>query len=230
MVNMSRIKAILLDLDNTLIDFFKMKKESCEAAVDAMRKSGLRANKKKAMKIMFEIMDEKGYEYKQLFQELLLRINGKIDWKLVAKGILAYREVQNYHLKPYKTVKPTLKKLRKKGYKLAIVSDAPVLKVWSRLVEMKLENLFDIVVTYEDTKKIKPHPAPFRAVLKKLGLKPEQVIFVGDSPSRDIAGAKKLGIAAVLAVYGVRERNKKYIKKFKPDYIINEFEEILKIV
>ena len=36
------IKAVLFDIDNTLIDFMKMKKECCRAAIDAMISAGLK--------------------------------------------------------------------------------------------------------------------------------------------------------------------------------------------
>ena len=40
------IKAILFDLDNTLIDFFRLKKKCCNAAIDAMISAGLKIKKK----------------------------------------------------------------------------------------------------------------------------------------------------------------------------------------
>ena len=42
------IRAVLFDLDNTLIDFMTMKRKSCEAAVDAMISAGLRMPKRRA--------------------------------------------------------------------------------------------------------------------------------------------------------------------------------------
>ena len=41
------LKSVIFDLDNTLIDFMKMKKLACEAAIDAMIDAGLEADKKK---------------------------------------------------------------------------------------------------------------------------------------------------------------------------------------
>ena len=49
------IKAGMFDLDNTLIDFMRMKKGCCRAAVSAMKKAGLRIDRKKALKIMFDL-------------------------------------------------------------------------------------------------------------------------------------------------------------------------------
>jgi len=42
-----KTKAILFDLDNTLVDFMAMKRNSCKAAMNAMIKAGLKIDKKK---------------------------------------------------------------------------------------------------------------------------------------------------------------------------------------
>jgi predicted HAD superfamily phosphohydrolase YqeG len=47
------MKAIILDLDNTLIDFMKIKRTACRAAVNAMIKAGLKAYRKEALKLIF---------------------------------------------------------------------------------------------------------------------------------------------------------------------------------
>jgi len=61
------IKAILFDLDNTLIDFMKMKHECCKVAIDAMIKAGLKVEKKKALQILYKLYDEYGIEYQLNF-------------------------------------------------------------------------------------------------------------------------------------------------------------------
>jgi len=68
---------------------------------------------------------------------------------------------------------------------------------------------------------------PFKLLLKKLRLKPSQVLFVGDNPDRDIKGAKKMGMKTALAKYGqVLGKN----SKEKADFELGNFREILKIV
>jgi len=218
-------KAVIFDLDNTLIDFMKMKRTSCEAAISAMINAGLKLDKQKALKILFELYDKYGLEYGLIFQKFLQKINKKIDYKILASGIIAYRKAQAGVLEPYPNVVPTLIKLRARRLKLAILSDAPRLKAWLRLVEMKLDNFFDIVICFEDTRKFKPDKEPFLLALKKLNLKPEECLMVGDNPKRDLMGAKVVGIKTVFAKYGSLSKT-----KAKPDYVINSFEELLGLV
>lgn len=219
------IKSVIFDLDNTLIDFMAMKKISCDAAVSAMIGAGLNANKDRAMKELFALYDKYGLEKKTIFQKFLKKVAKKIDYEVLASGIVAYRRVRSGFLEPYPHVSEVLFELKQRGIKLAIVSDAPRLKAWIRLVSMKINHLFDVVVTFDDTKKMKPSAVPFQFAFKKLNLKPHECLMVGDRPERDIKGAKKLGMVTCFAKYG----NPK-AKGSNADYEINDIKELLEIV
>ena len=219
------IKAVLFDLDNTLIDFMKMKKHSCSAAIDAMIGAGLHIEHDKAIKALFGLYDKYGLEEKTIFQKFLNKITGKVDHKILANGIVAYRRVRAGFLEPYPNIDYVLLKLKDRGIKLGIVTDAPKLKAWIRLASIKLSNYFDVVVTFEDTKQRKPSKLPFKAALDKLKLKPQECLMVGDWPERDIKGAKALGMKTCFARYG----NPK-IKKTDADYEIDNIKMLLDIV
>ena len=219
------IKSVIFDLDNTLIDFMTMKKISCDAAVSAMIGAGLDVNKDKAMKELFILYDKYGLEKKTIFQKFLKKIAKKIDYEILASGIVAYRRVRTGFLEPYPHVSEVLFELKRRGIKLAIVSDAPRLKAWIRLVSMKINHLFDVVVTFEDTKELKPSTKPFEFTFKKLKLKASECLMVGDRPERDIKGAKKIGMLTCFAKYG----NPK-AKGSGADYEINDIKELLEII
>ncbi len=223
----NNIKAVIFDLDNTLIDFMKMKKLSCEEAVSAMIDAGLNMKKDDALKKLFELYDKYGIEYKDIFQIFLEQNTGKIDYKILSNGVIAYRRIKNGFLSPYPHVQNTLIELKKRGLKLAIVSDAPRLRAWLRLAAMRLSNFFDVVVTYDDTGQRKPSKVPFEAAISQLGLTPEEVLMVGDWPERDILGAKSLGMKTCFAKYGYSFG---VAPKTEADYEIDDVEELLKIV
>lgn len=219
------IKAILFDLDNTLIDFMRMKKMSCEAAINAMIDAGLKVNKDKAIKLLFELYDKHGLEDPKIFQKFLKKILGKVEHRILAYGIVAYRSVKSGFLEPYPHTHYVLLKLKSKGLKLGIVTDAPRLKAWLRLAAMKIADFFNAVVTFEDTKQLKPSELPFKAAMKKLKLKPEECLMVGDMPHRDIIGAKALGMKTCFASYGNIKT-----KKSNADFVIKDIKGLLKIV
>ena len=219
------IKSVIFDLDNTLIDFMTMKKISCDAAISAMIGAGLNADKSRAMKELFKLYDRYGLEEKTIFQKFLKKIARKIDYEILASGIVAYRRVRTGFLEPYPHVGEVLFELKKRGIKLAIVSDAPRLKAWIRLVSMKINHLFDVVVTFDDTKELKPSTVPFKMAFRKLKVKPHECLMVGDRPERDIKGAKKLGMLTCFAKYGNPKASGS-----EADYEIKDIKELLEIV
>ena len=222
------IRAIIFDLDNTLIDFMKMKRIACEESIDAMIDAGLKISKKKGLKILYELYDKYGIEYQLIFQKFLKKVIGKIDYRILAHGVNAYRKVKFGFLVPYPGTKRTLIALKNKKLKLGIVSDAPRLQAWLRLTAMGLDDFFDAVVTWEDVGRQKPSRLPFRAALKKLKAKPEECLMVGDRPSRDIKGARELGMKTCFAKYGYV--GKPFKTKVKADFEISEIGGLVKVI
>lgn len=198
------IKAIIFDLDNTLVDFMVMKDRAIEGAALAMIDAGLEMSKKDVVAKIYEIYEEEGIEDQRVFDKFLTRELGTIDYRIHAAGIIGYRKAREAALVLYPHVQLVLMELMKRGIKLAVLSDAPRLQAWLRLCQLNLHNIFDIVITFEDTNKRKPAPEPFRLALDKLQVEPEEAIMVGDWAERDIYGAKLLKMKTVFARYGDR--------------------------
>lgn len=213
------IKAILFDLDNTLIDFLRMKIKAIEAAVQALKKEGIKTTTKELTDFYFK----NGIESNTAFTNFL-KSKGKYTKKAVAAAVEAYLQEKENFLEPYPEVIPTLTEL-KKGYRLGILTDAPEQKALYRLSRMGLTEFFEIIVTFEDSGARKPSPLPFEKAIALLKLSPSEILFVGDSPSRDIKGAKETGMRTALARYGCTERI-----LYKPDYELQSIKDLLTIL
>ncbi len=196
------IKAIIFDLDNTLVDFMQMKRQSIDSAISAMIDAGLDLPREEIKERINAIYKERGIEFQNVFDQLLYDIFNKVDYKILSAGIIAYRRAREAALVPYPHVYLTLAELLKRGMKLAVVSDAPVREAWLRLCYLNFHQMFDVVVTFEDTGERKPHPAPFLKALEGLQAKAEHTLMVGDWAERDMIGAAKVGIKTVFARYG----------------------------
>ncbi|MEK7818485.1 MAG: HAD-IA family hydrolase [Bacteroidota bacterium] len=196
------IKAVVFDLDNTLVDFMAMKRKSIDAAIIAMRDAGLKLSYEEINKRIDSIYKEKGIEFQNVFDELLFNHFQKIDFKILSSGIIAYRRAREAALVPYQHVYLTLIELLKMGLQLAVVTDAPSREAWLRLSYLNLIHIFHHVVTFEDTGKRKPDPAPFKRALKLLKVKGKEAIMIGDWAERDMIGAAKVGMKTCFARYG----------------------------
>jgi putative hydrolase of the HAD superfamily len=99
----------------------------------------------------------------------------------------------------YPDVKDTLTKLKQTGLKTGLISTAyeEDIDAISRKAGLEID-LFDVVIGANTIKQEKPHPDVFRHALKKLNVKPEEALFIGDNIDADYKGAEKVGIRALL--------------------------------
>lgn len=218
------IKAILFDLDNTLIDFMHMKREATRAAAKAMVAAGLEADEEELAADLFDFYLDYDIEADDAFQRFLESRYGRIDYRVLAAAINAYLREKAVNLKPYPGVPETLERLKCQGYKLAIVSNGRRLKAAMRLNAAGLDGFFDVVVCQEDTGKKKPEPEPFLLALEKLGVEPGECMMVGDWPEKDLAGAKAIGMKTCWAKYGSR------FETTVTDFYITEFYQLIDLI
>ena len=196
------IKAIIFDLDNTLLDFMKMKQFAVKAAITAMNEAGLNIDEDQAYKNIFELYETNGWENQQVFDDFLMQNFGKVSNKILAAGIVSYRRAREATLVVYPNVNKTLIELIKMGIKLAVVSDAPSREAWMRLYYLNLHHVFDPVLTYDDSGARKPSPKPFEIALNILQVNSSEALMIGDWPDRDVVGASQIGMKTVFARYG----------------------------
>lgn len=225
---MGKFRAVLFDLDNTLLDFWGFKQKAALAAAKAMVGKGLPDTEEKAYKRIFGVYDEYGVEYKKTFYRVVVHYGlevGKAE-RIQQAAIVAYLQEKFRVLRPYPEVKETLRKIRKIA-KVGIVTDAPRNKAWMRLVLSGLDSEFETVVSVDDTNVHKPHRAPFESALRRLDVDAKEVLFVGDNNDRDMLGAKNLGMKVCLAKYGEKLPRTKHVEI---DYEIKRFGELLGIV
>ncbi len=220
------IKAVIFDLDNTLVDFMSMKKQAISAAISSMIDAGLTLSTDEVQARIDTIYKERGMEFQNVFDQLLYDHFQKVDNKILSAGIIAYRKAREAALVPYPHVNMTLVELIKRGMKLAVVSDAPGREAWLRLCYLNFHHLFDCVVTFDDSGERKPSPVPFRLALKGLGVEANEALMVGDWAERDIVGAAQVGITTVFARYGDTFGT----VQTNADYEINDISEMLDVI
>ena len=227
------IDAVIFDLDNTLTDFMRAKEASIRAAALAMVDAGLPMNAEEAGEAIFAIYKDRGIEHQRVFNFFLEETLGRVDDRMLAAAVVAYRRARDSALVVYPHAKLVLNRLLKQGYKLAVVSDAPRFEAWLRLVYLGLQHTFDVVLTYDDTGHHKPDPAPFRMALEQLGVKPDRAVVIGDWKERDIAGGRAAGLHTIYARYG--DQYSKYSDKSSqpeavPDYVVDDLLQLFDVL
>jgi pyrophosphatase PpaX len=101
----------------------------------------------------------------------------------------------------FEGIERVLDRLKDEGRQLGIVTAKRRRTVDLAFAILPLERYFDTVVTAEQTEHHKPHPEPVLTALDRLGAKPEEAAFVGDSPF-DMGAGKAAGVFTVGVSWG----------------------------
>jgi pyrophosphatase PpaX len=116
--------------------------------------------------------------------------------------------------------------LKERGHRLGIVTAKRRSTVDLAFRKLPIEHLFETVVGGDETTEHKPHPAPLLLALERLGARPEDAAYVGDSPF-DMQAAKAAGLYAIGVSWGRIHTADKLIDA---DVVIHEAGELLELV
>ena len=231
-------RGILFDLDNTLYDYNPAHKKGMQGAYKLFKKH-FKISLKKFMRLFkfsrLEIHQElsgtaSSHNRTLYFQRLIEKTHKTIEPKLVLRLEDAYWRAFFTKMKLKKGVIKTLKELKKRGFKILIVSDLTTRIQLKKLIKLKIKDYIDFLVTSEEAGSEKPHSIMFLLAMNKIKVSPEEAIMVGDSKKSDMSGANAVGMDTIL-ITKKREKFKKEIEDYtKPNYIIKEIPDLLDIL
>ncbi|MEM3030966.1 MAG: TIGR02253 family HAD-type hydrolase [Candidatus Micrarchaeia archaeon] len=221
------VKAILFDIDDTLFPSSEFAEKARRNAIAAMVEEGLERSADEAYAALESIIRKYGSNYPRHFDALLDRLGVKENRaRLIAAGVAAYHNTKGT-IAPFPDVPKTLVRLRDLGYRLYAVSEGKAVKQWDKLIRLGLDFFFHGAFISEELgcgKSVRF----YRAVTRKLVLKPGELLMVGDRLDKDVVPAKKAGMRAVRVLQG------KYASqaagKTRPDFEITRVGELLGVL
>jgi HAD superfamily hydrolase (TIGR01509 family) len=132
---------------------------------------------------------------------------------------------EHYVKHPSKLMPGTRRVLRALGrrHKLGLVTSGDRARVMKQLRSFALTGLFRARVCGGDTQQKKPHPAPLLRALEQMKLRPDECVYVGDTPE-DLEMSRAVGMTAV-AVLGPFPTEKR-LRAAKPEHLLDRLEEL----
>jgi putative hydrolase of the HAD superfamily len=127
-------------------------------------------------------------------------------------------------IKPYRHVKEILGDLKAAGLSLGLLSDFPAER---KLEYLGLDGYWDAVICSEEVNRLKPDPAPFMELSRRMKAPPEQILYVGNSVSYDILGAKRQGMKAALVSAPLQKRRR---NTGSADFVFSDYRQLRKFV
>jgi putative hydrolase of the HAD superfamily len=232
----SRIKAVIFDYGNTLIEFSaKQVVVQNEAILKLLNawygpcdEEKFTSIRKRQIIAPYMTQDFIENNRRQICIELIEELYGRsptedrIDQILEAKYEIFLASI----LLPDFVI-PVLKRLKQR-YRLAFISNYPCTKsITESLKKLDLDDYFESIVVSGTLGVVKPHPDIFRKSLEELDLEPEECVYVGDNWLADIQGAKRIGMQAVHTTqYVSYEKFEPYEGDFNPDGKITHLEQL----
>lgn len=113
---------------------------------------------------------------------------------------LAYREAVGEALRAVKGANLLLGTLRTR-YRIGLLTDGPEETQRDKLRRLGWQDAFDATVVTGPLGAPKPDPLAFEAIVDALDVAPEETVYVGDDPERDIGGAAAAGLSPVQVCY-----------------------------
>lgn len=105
----------------------------------------------------------------------------------------------------------------------------PLLSISNGNADLKRVGLNDLFVTHVSAREVgaaKPDPRPFLAACERLNLAPEQVLHIGDHPVQDILGAARVGMRTVW----INRREARWEEDFSADYEVSSLDQVLDLL
>ena len=180
MLNRVPLRAVLFDWDGTLLDSYQ---------ADARAYVGMFA----ALGIPWSLKE--------------LAVHYSPDWHSVYRAASLpedrWAEADQLWRHFYRSERPSLQPGARRvlerlavRYRLGLVTSGSAWRVRAQLRTLGLTSMFEVRVFGDEAPRRKPHPAPLRLAVRRIGCEPSACVYVGDTPE-DVAMARRAGVPVV---------------------------------
>ena len=166
-------RALLFDLDGTLADTDSL---HLPTWVDVLEPYGVRVDEE------FYRESISGRNTSEIVRDLLPELSDEENRSVGDAKEARFRE-RATELEPLPGLVDFVERGRERGMRVALVTNAPEENVEVIMLALGLREFFDTVVLADEVEAVKPHPAPYKAALRKLGVAAGEALAFEDSVS-----------------------------------------------
>lgn len=223
---MARVVPVF-DLDDTLYPERTFVESGLRAVADAAVERQWVDDREAALQVMFDELERHGRG--RVFDALLLE-HGSHSRRNVDALVSVYRRHRPEIELPTAT-SLVLSALRQEGFTIDVVTDGNALVQESKVRALGLRDHVDrVYVTHRYGRAAaKPAPRVFELIAKRRGVDPEALVYVGDDPTKDFVGVRRLGGSTIRVRTG-RLAALEPAAGYGPDHDVASLAEVLPIV
>ncbi|PWW39245.1 phosphoglycolate phosphatase [Idiomarina loihiensis] len=215
----SPVKAVLFDLDGTLLDTAPDLGAALNAVCEQYQRPAITAE-------VFTPVASHGS--RGMLQLAFANEYSDREAELRHAFLSAYKENIATHTQPYPGVLELLAVLQRESIQVAIVTNKPERLTQQLLPHFPEFEAISVVVSGDTLSVSKPSPEPLFYAAEQLGIEPADCLYVGDA-ERDIEAGRNAGMVTVLAEYGYIS-NEDQPQRWQADYHIASPLELLELL
>lgn len=210
-MDLTNIKAIIFDLEGTLLDRQKSRDKFIEEQYERFHDYLVRVQASDFRKKFIELDDDEDHDKPDLYKEIIKQFN--ID-RLTWKDLFNDFEMHFYrYVFPFYDTTYTLQKLKEADYKIGVIANGKSKIKRYRVYALGIESYVTHLTTSEMVGFRKPHPRIYEEIIEKL----------------DVAPARAMGMVSVWYRHGEREDEVIPLES-EMDFEITTLEELLDIL
>lgn len=214
-------RCCIFDLDGTLVNSIQALTKSVN---DTMARFGIKPIDSERCKRFV------GEGYKKLVERALI-YGGDSKLTHYEEALMIYQDVFReccmYRVEPYPGIRELLEELKKQGIRIAVLSNKPHARALDNVEGIFGKGYFDLVNGQKDSVPRKPDPAGAFLTAEELGMRPEECLYIGDSPT-DVETGNAAGMDTAAVLWGFRGEDE--LSECHPKYLVRKPLELLSIL
>ncbi len=204
----SKIKAILFDLDDTLLDGRTAQNNAIEdfkgffPVFKKFEKNNLQEKWRDITMRHYDTYQQGLITFRESrirrMKELFILVNEDISAEEAYDRFLIYKQLYEKNWVAFTDAIEVLEELKKK-YKLGIITNGDSIQQREKIEKIGIEKYFDQITISSEVGHAKPDKEIFRVTCDKLNVNPEECVMVGDKFRVDVEGGRNFGITSIWA-------------------------------
>ena len=228
-----KIKTIIFDLDNTLIDLTLSVKQALELIFRNIGSEFLDNYLSDFLELDDFLWDKARDMSSGISKESVPTYRFEVFFNRHKIAYYDYKQANEWFKEglatsvfPYRNTEAVIKKIYEKGYTICVATNGLESLQKPRIINTSFSKYIKRIFVSEEVGADKPDPKIFIYLMKEMQIDSEEAIMIGDSKTQDIKGAQAMNIKTIWFNPG----RKKNLSNIIPDYEINNMEEVIRII